>query len=111
MQKADSILQTEVSETDLKARKNQDFMNKYMKQNGSDEELKRLFTQDEVNSMKNHQMIELSRKILEKPPCSRTNTEIGRITEYLKNVPFFKDRRIRDKDLDELVGAFHFEIF
>ena len=41
----------------------------------------------------------------------RTNSEIEKITRFLRDVPFFKDRKIRDKDLDELVSAFYFESY
>ena len=61
--------------------------------------------------MKNNKIIELSRDILEKVPMLRTSSEIEKITNYLREVPFFKDRNIRDKDLDELVSAFNFESF
>lgn len=61
--------------------------------------------------MKNSKIIELSRTILEKSSNLRSISEIEKITKYLREVPFFKDRKIRDKDLDELVGAFHFESF
>lgn len=76
-----------------------------------DDELVKIFKLSEVNSTRNHNVIELAKSILKKTHTLRSWNDVEKISQYLKNVQFFKDRKIRDKDLDELVSACHFESF
>ena len=67
------------------------------------------FELDAAQQTKEHFMIEFVKMVLEKPNGERTNSEIGEVKAFLKTIDFFREREIKDDELEELVGVIKIE--
>ena len=74
-------------------------------------EHKQQILMEEVQDTRAKARIERIRNILEKPAGRRTNDELSELSDLISQIEFFKNKSIKEKDMQELCMAFSFEKF
>mmetsp|Transcript_4756 Transcript_4756/g.7181 ORF Transcript_4756/g.7181 Transcript_4756/m.7181 type:complete len:100 (-) Transcript_4756:551-850(-) len=73
--------------------------------------MKRMLQIEHAQNQKHYKQLSIVITTLEKPASQRTEVEIEQVVNFLKTIQFFKDRKIKHKDMMELVSAFRLESF